>query len=124
MITVDVKEKSFGATPILKDVSFDWKKAYDARVDLEAKDSCVGSMKLLRRGIMGGPSSGMNYMGLLKHIETLKESGKIEHLKNKDGSLSAVFICCDSPLQHINDYFEVLDEDNFPSIYEVEEGDW
>lgn len=106
---------------LLKDVSFSWKDCFDTRVDLQAEESFLGSMQLLRRGIMGGPSSGMNYVGLKKHLAELVKTGKIDSFRNDtDGSVSAVFICCDSPLQHIDDYFEVLATENFPEIHEVE----
>ena len=110
---------------LLKDVTFDWQNIASARVDLEAKESFAASTKLLRRGIMGGPSSGMNYAGLLKHLESLKTEGKLSDMvkNSKDGKLSSIFLCCDSPLQHIDEYFEVLDESNFPPVHPVKEED-
>lgn len=106
---------------LLWDVEFDWKTVYNTRVDLPAKDSFEKSMQLLRRGIMAGPSSGMNYAGLLKHLEELKSSGKLTSMKEAANTdeLWSVFICCDSPLQHINDYFVELGEECFPPVHEV-----
>ncbi len=101
----------------LSDVTFDWQNVANARFELEATESFAASVKLLRRGIMGGPSSGMNYAGLLKYLETQKEAG----LLNQDKETWSVFLCCDSPLPHVEEYYEALGEDFFPSIHGVDE---
>jgi hypothetical protein len=66
---------------------------------------------------MGGPSSGMNYAGLLKYLETQKEAG----LLSPDKETWSVFLCCDSPLPHVEEYYEAHGEDFFPSIHGVDE---
>ena len=104
---------------LLVDVTFNWKNVYDARIDLGCEESFEASLNLLRNGIMAGPSSGMNYAGLMSHLNHLKSSGKLESMRNKEGEVSAAFLCCDSPLQHINDYFVVLGESRFPQVHEV-----
>ncbi|MCB9467429.1 MAG: pyridoxal-phosphate dependent enzyme [Candidatus Obscuribacterales bacterium] len=98
---------------LLGDVSFDWQKIADSRIDLPAQESFRQSRKLLQRGIMAGPSSGMNYSGLLQYLGELKEKGELKPMRT-------AFICCDSPLQHIDEYFDILDESDFPRVHEVE----
>ncbi|HEY9787657.1 MAG TPA: pyridoxal-phosphate dependent enzyme, partial [Candidatus Obscuribacterales bacterium] len=44
---------------LLKDVSFDWQNVANARFELAAEESFAASVKLIRRGILGGPSSGL-----------------------------------------------------------------
>jgi len=101
----------------LSDVTFDWQEVANARYEMEAPESFAASVKLLRRGILGGPSSGMNYAGLLKYLEMQKEAG----LLSKDKETWSVFLCCDSPLPHVDEYYRALGEDFFPSIHGVEE---
>ncbi len=101
----------------LGDVTFNWQNVANARFELEAKESFAASVRLLRRGILGGPSSGMNYAGLLKYLETQKEAG----LLSADKETWSVFLCCDSPLPHVEEYYEALGEEFFPSIHGVDE---
>ncbi|MBS2000513.1 MAG: pyridoxal-phosphate dependent enzyme [Cyanobacteria bacterium SZAS LIN-5] len=104
---------------LLKDVTFDWKTVANAQMELTAEESFKGSIKLLRRGILGGPSSGMNYAGLLAYLQAEKDSGRLEQLIKTDGDLHCAFICCDSPLPHVNDYYDTLGEEYFPQIHDV-----
>ena len=57
---------------------------------------------------MVGPSSGFAFVGLLNYLE----KQKLENIKGK----IAVVICPDSPLPYINEYFEYLDNSEFPKI--------
>lgn len=104
---------------LLWDVAFDWQGVADAEMEVTAEDSFKGSIELLRRGILGGPSSGMNYAGLLAYLQAEKDTGRLEQQIKTDGDLHCVFICCDSPLPHVNDYFDTLGEDYFPQIHDV-----
>lgn len=104
---------------LLGDVAFPWQEVADARMEMGSEESFAASIKLLRRGILGGPSSGMNYAGLLKFLESEKEAGRLEELISKQGELNAVFLCCDSPLPHIDEYFDALGEEYFPAVHEV-----
>lgn len=106
---------------LLGDVAFPWQELADWRIEMAAEESFAASVRLLRRGIMGGPSSGMNYAGLLKHIGELRDSGQLEKIIEKQGELNTVFLCCDSPLPHIDEYFDALGEKYFPEVHEVPE---
>ncbi len=68
---------------------------------------------------MGGPSSGMNYAGLLRHLEEEKASGRLEQHVKENGEMWCVFLCCDSPLPHVEEYFHTLGDESFPTIHPV-----
>lgn len=104
---------------LLKDVTFDWRTVANQQMELTSEESFASSVKLLRRGILGGPSSGMNYAGLMNYLEQEKESERLASMVAEKGDLHCAFICCDSPLPHVNDYYEALGEDFFPTIHPV-----
>jgi cysteine synthase/cystathionine beta-lyase/cystathionine gamma-synthase len=105
---------------LLKDVSFPWQDVANATVELTSKESFSASIKLLRRGILGGPSSGMNYAGLLHYLQQEKESGRLEEsVKANGGEMWCVFLCCDSPLPHVDEYYDELGDNYFPEIHPV-----
>ena len=109
---------------LLHDVTFDWKNVANQRFELGARESFDASIKLLRRGLMAGPSSGMNYAGTLQYLSEKKESGELQSMiDSSGGELTCVFLCCDSPLPHIDEYFDALGEDYFPTIHPVPEAD-
>lgn len=103
---------------LLSDVTFDWHDVANARVELTAEEGFAASVKLLRRGIMGGPSSGMNYAGALKYLAQAKAQGRLDALRNQ-GEVWLAFLCCDSPLPHVEDYYNTLGEEYFPRIHPV-----
>lgn len=105
---------------LLADVAFSWKDIANACVELESKESFAASIKLLRRGILGGPSSGMNYAGLLRYLEQEKSAGKLQsRVAANGGELWTTFLCCDSPLPHVDEYYDALGDDYFPTIHPV-----
>lgn len=104
---------------LLRDVSFPWQGIADECVELGARESFTASVELLRRGILGGPSSGMNYAGLLRYLGEEESAGRLGAQLGHDGELWCVFLCCDSPLAHVDEYFEVLGEDFFPTVQPV-----
>jgi cysteine synthase/cystathionine beta-lyase/cystathionine gamma-synthase len=101
----------------LVDVAFPWEEAVTAQFEMEAEESFAASVKLLRRGIMGGPSSGMNYAGLLRYLKRVEAEGRLQ----PNTTLSCVFLCCDSPLAHVDEYFEALGDEYFSAVHEIEE---
>jgi len=108
---------------LLADVSFDWRDVANARFELSAEESFAASVKLLRRGILGGPSSGMNYAGVLKYLQDAKDSGHLQTLVDSRGEAWCVFLCCDSPLPHVEEYYDALGEEYFPTVHPVPEAD-
>lgn len=84
--------------------------------EVGTKESFAESLKLCRAGLMVGPSSGFALAGLFSFLSKQKASNNLDKLRNKNGKIVAVFICPDSPLPYLNEYFEYLDESNFPAI--------
>ena len=101
---------------LLREIAFDWEKVTDHIEEVGTKDSFEQSLKLCRAGLMVGPSSGFALAGLFNFLSKQKDSGSLNDLRNKNREIVAVFICPDSPLPYLNEYFEYLDESAFPLI--------
>lgn len=71
---------------------------------------------MCRNGIVCGPSSGFNLQGLYNFVEKRKSEGTLSELAGEDGEVHCVFLCCDLPYQYIGEYFDKLDEKQFPAI--------
>jgi cysteine synthase/rhodanese-related sulfurtransferase len=105
---------------LLHEIAFDWKTITDEVFEVGTIDSFRTSMMLCRNGLLVGPSSGFNLCGLLQYIKKQLEDNNLEELKNESGEINCVFICCDSPMPYLNEYFEYLDDAHFPSILNQE----
>lgn len=101
---------------LLREIAFDWQRSTDHLEEIGTKESFEESLKLCRVGLMVGPSSGFALAGLFSFLSKQKIARNLDRLKNKDGKIVAVFVCPDNPLPYLNEYFEYLDESNFPSI--------
>jgi len=93
---------------LLKEIAFDWKSNMDYHEEVGTVESFRKSMELCRAGILVGPSSGFALMGMLNHLSKQDLSSGAEKI--------AVFICPDSPFPYIDEYFEFLEEKEFPKI--------
>ncbi|MCL5423775.1 MAG: pyridoxal-phosphate dependent enzyme [Candidatus Marsarchaeota archaeon] len=101
---------------LLKMIAFEWKDYVDHLVEIGTIASFENSINLIRSGIFVGPSSGFALAGLLSFLERNLELGTLEQLRNNDGKVICVFVCCDSPLPYLKEYFEYLDDRFFPNI--------
>ncbi|KAI1463432.1 tryptophan synthase beta subunit-like PLP-dependent enzyme [Daldinia caldariorum] len=101
---------------LLAPVEFPWKSAVDHIEEVGSHDSFSLSLDMCREGIVCGPSSGFNLKGLFQFIEKQKAAGKLEEYAGEDGEIHCVFLCCDLPYQYINEYFDKLGPEYFPSI--------
>ncbi|KAI5865201.1 tryptophan synthase beta subunit-like PLP-dependent enzyme [Durotheca rogersii] len=101
---------------LLSPVEFPWKAAVDHIEEVGSHDSFSLSLTLCREGIICGPSSGFNLRGLFQFIETYKTAGKLGTIAGADGEIHCVFLCCDLPYQYIDEYFDKLGPEYFPSI--------
>jgi cysteine synthase/rhodanese-related sulfurtransferase len=95
---------------LLNDVAFDWNKHCDEMVDIGTIAAYEMSLAMVRKGLLVGPSSGMALAGLLDFIESKKD------MLNPDKETSCVFICCDSAIPYVDEYFKYLSPDRFPEI--------
>lgn len=101
---------------LLGEITFDWEKVVDAIEEVGTIDSYKTSLDLCRYGLLVGPSSGFALKGLLNYLSRAKMENKLNNLKNEDGEIVCVFIACDSPLPYLNEYFEYLEDDQFPKV--------
>ena len=54
--------------------------------------------------------------GLYQILERRQSTGTLDEIRNDDGSIHCVFLCCDLPYQYMNEYFTKLDESNFHPV--------
>lgn len=102
---------------LLAPVEFPWKSSVDHIEEVGSHHSFSLSLELCRQGLVCGPSSGFNLQGLYQLIEKRKADGSLANLRNRDGEIHCVFLCCDLPYQYINEYFDKLGDEHFPTIH-------
>lgn len=93
---------------LLREIAFDWSKNVDHQEEVGTVESFRLSLELCRAGILVGPSSGFALKGLYNYLDKQDFQDNTEKI--------AVFICPDSPLPYIDEYFDFLEEKDFPSI--------
>lgn len=98
---------------LLEEIAFDWQGVVDSVVEVGTKESYKASLELCRAGLVVGPSSGFSYIGLLKFLEQQKNAG---FTRNSNKTVNCVFICCDTPYVYLKEYFEYLEENQFPEV--------
>ncbi|MBP7119061.1 pyridoxal-phosphate dependent enzyme [Candidatus Woesebacteria bacterium] len=105
---------------LLQQVHFDWKSVVDDTVLVGTVNSYKMSLQLCRYGLLVGPSSGFAFQGMIDSIQKMKDNNVLEKMKDTNGEFTAVCICCDSPYPYLSEYFEYLDDSQFPSIQNAE----
>ncbi|TID27928.1 cysteine synthase [Venturia nashicola] len=104
--------------PGFESSQFPWRETIDTFEHVASVRSYEKSMQLSREGIICGPSSGEGLCGLFDYLQKAKDAGTLQDLADPiTGEISCVFICCDLPYQYMDNYFQKLDEDKFPQIY-------
>lgn len=102
---------------LLAPVEFPWKACVDRIVECGSEEAYSMSLKLTRNGLVCGPSSGFNLVGLLRYLEQCKNEGTLETLRNPTtGQIDCVFLCCDLPYQYISEYFQKVPSSEFHPI--------
>jgi cysteine synthase len=97
----------------LGEIRFDWHAGIHP-VEVAAKDSYRASLKLIRNGLLAGPSSGFALTGLLRFLEAAREDpARWRALHNEAGDLVATFLCGDTPHLYIDKYSTILDAEDF-----------
>jgi cysteine synthase A len=87
---------------IKNDVKFDWQAAIDRRVDIEPEEAYRKSLALWRRGILGGPSSGLALAGVIKDLEATRADWDAN--RNDEGEIITVFPCVDPSFLYAEKY--------------------
>ena len=97
----------------LAQIRFDWRKGIH-HIEVETKESYRASLRLIRIGLMAGPSSGFALAGLLRFLEaSRKDPAAWESLRNEAGEIVAAFVCGDTPHLYIDKYSTILDAADF-----------
>ena len=97
----------------LAQIRFDWQDGIH-RVEVETKESYRASLKLIRSGLLAGPSSGFALVGLIRFLETCRQDpARWASLRNEAGGIVASFICGDTPHLYIDKYSTLLDAADF-----------
>lgn len=102
---------------LLAPVEFPWKSCVDGIVECGSQESFTTSLHLTRNGLICGPSSGFNLVGLLRFLEQRQRAGTFEALRNAStGLIECAFLCCDLPYQYISEYFDKVPATEFHPI--------
>ena len=97
----------------LAEIRFDWQDGIH-RVEVETKESYRASLRLIRAGLLAGPSSGFALMGLIRFLESCRQDpDRWAGLRNSSGDIVASFICGDTPHLYIDKYSTILDAADF-----------
>lgn len=101
---------------LLAPVEFPWRDCVDAIVDCGSQDAFTTSLHLTQEGIVCGPSSGFNLVGLIRYLQSRKDEGSLDQLRGENDQIDCVFLCCDLPYQYISEYFEKVPASEFHPI--------
>ena len=101
---------------LLKLIGFDWQKHVDNIQEAETSEAYQKSMELSRIGLLVGPSSGLSLVGLLKYLEERKNNNTLDALRGEKEEIVCTFICPDTSIPYVDEYFKYLDAANFPKI--------
>ncbi|KAK0737726.1 cysteine synthase [Schizothecium vesticola] len=97
---------------------FPWRETIDIFENVAAVDAFRMSMQLSRHGLISGPSSGQALCGLVSHLRTAKEQGRLaEYADVVTGEVNAVFVCADLPYQYMDLYFKKIPSEEFPPTF-------
>ena len=97
----------------LAEIRFQWREGLH-QVEVETRESYRASLKLIRAGLLAGPSSGFALAGLIRFLEACrKDPARWEGLRNAGGDRVAVFLCGDTPHLYVDKYTTLLDAADF-----------
>ncbi len=105
---------------LLQLTAIDWEKQVDSIEVIKTVESYQKSMQLSRDGIVVGPSSGFALCGLLNYLENRVKTNTLDELRDNDEDITCVFICPDSPVPYLDEYFKYLDPADFPEVLNQE----
>ncbi|KAA1096460.1 hypothetical protein PGT21_017390 [Puccinia graminis f. sp. tritici] len=105
---------------LMREVNFPWKDVTDEIVEIGSREAYDNSMLLCRMGIVVGPSSGMSLAAVYSFLERRKSQGSLDELRDEEGQITCVFLCCDFPFQYIDEYIQKCSTELFPPIHNQE----
>ncbi len=101
---------------LLELIGFNWEKHVDSIEYVKTVESYRRSLQLSRNGIVVGPTSGFALSGLEQYIQNRIKNNTLDEIRDKNGEVNCVFICPDSPVPYLDEYFKYLDSSDFPEI--------
>ncbi|OAV99951.1 hypothetical protein PTTG_08614 [Puccinia triticina 1-1 BBBD Race 1] len=105
---------------LMREVNFPWKQVTDEVIEIGTREAYNNSMLLCRMGIVAGPSSGMSLAAVYSFLERRKSQGSLDELRDEEGDITCVFLCCDFPFQYVDEYMHKCSAELFPPIHNQE----
>ncbi len=113
-MVVPKEDQTPGARPLVRidaDVEFDVEKYKKDCIQISSKDAYRKSLKLVRHGILTGPSGGLVLEGIEEDLENTRSEW--DQRRNTDGEIVIVFPCVDTFLNYPEKYSTHLDDIDF-----------
>ncbi|MDE1941322.1 MAG: pyridoxal-phosphate dependent enzyme [Patescibacteria group bacterium] len=100
----------------LSEIGLPWQKAIDDSVEIGSKESYRMSLRLIRKGFLAGPSSGLALAGLHRCLRRyLGDHTLHERLVDDRGEIIAVVVFPDTFFPYAEKYSVFLDREDFAS---------
>lgn len=96
-------------------LSFPWSFIVDKTIPVDQESAYLESLKLIRAGLLVGPSTGMQLAMINKLVPILKKNKSLNKYKNKNGEIIITFLACDTMYPYVDDYFSVIPKKYFKS---------
>jgi cysteine synthase A len=88
----------------LKEIKINWQESINYHLQVTAYNAFLSSRKLVKKGIFGGPSSGLALSGTLQFIQNQVKRNTLNSFRNGDGEVVAVFVCTDTHVPYLDKY--------------------
>jgi cysteine synthase A len=98
---------------MINKLSFPWASVVDKNMAIDQESAYLQSLKLIRLGLLVGPSTGMQLAMINKLIPILKKNNTLNNYKNKQGEIVITFLACDTMFPYVDDYFSILPKKYF-----------
>lgn len=100
----------------IKKLCFPWQRIVDEEIPVTTKPAYALALKLIRLGLLVGPSTGMQLAAVHEYLRSQKKKGALNELRNHSGTIDVVFLACDTMYPYVQEFFDVLPESRFPAI--------
>lgn len=97
----------------LPKLGFPWSQVVDKTIPIDQESAYEKSLKLIREGLLVGPSTGMQLAMIEKMLKEMKENKTLGKYRNKNGEVVITFIGGDTMYPYIDEYFSVLPTKHF-----------
>jgi cysteine synthase len=94
-------------------LGFPWVSVVDKMMPINQEQAYEYSLKLIRLGLLVGPSTGMQLAMINKLITGMIKDKTLSNYKNKEGEIIIVFIASDTMFPYVDEYFSILPKKYF-----------